>query len=226
MKKGLFFVIDGNDGSGKATQTKLLEERLKKEGHKVLCVNFPDYKNNFLGKSIFEYLHNEKYGWNKIHPEIASIVYAADRWESSALIRTHLEASYIVLSDRYTSSNQIHQGGKISDDDERDKFISWIDDLEYKVFQIPKPDKVIYLNVPLSVSEKLLEKRYSSGGKLDEHEKDPNFLRNSKITGDWLAESQPNWEEIDCMKSNSLRTPEDINDEIYERIKPLIEYME
>jgi len=226
MRKGQFFAIEGNDGSGKATQTKLLEKRIEKEGYKVLCISFPEDKYNFLGKFIRECLNDESYNWRNQHPKIASALYAADRWESSALIKAHLDAGFIVLSDRYTASNQIHQGGKISDDNERDSFVSWIDDLEYKVFQIPKPDMTIYLNVPLSISEELLKKRYLSGGKLDEHEKDPDFLRNSKITGDWLAERQDNWIEVNCAPTGTMRSPEDINHEIYENIKPLLALME
>ncbi|NCU28233.1 MAG: thymidylate kinase [Candidatus Moranbacteria bacterium] len=222
MKKGIFIVIDGNDGSGKATQTKLLEERLKKDGHKVLSVSFPDDKNNFIGKFIRECLNEDKYNWAKVHPKIASVLYGADRWESSALIRAHLEAGFIVLSDRYTSANQIHQGGKIEDERERDNFMLWLEYLEYKTFQIPRPDKTIYLNVPISISEKLLEKRYSSGGKLDAHEKEHDFLRNSKTTGDWLAEIEPNWVEIECAPTGTMRSEKEINDEIFEKVKDFL----
>ncbi len=224
MAKGTFIVIDGNDGSGKATQTKLLKKRLEQEYAKVLCVTFPEYKNNFFGKRIYEYLHNEEYGWKNIHPEIASIVYAADRWESSALVKAHLEAGFVVLSDRYTSSNLIHQGGKFDDEDGRNDFINKVQIMEHEIFKIPKPDKIIYLNVPMSISQKLLEKRYSTGGKLDEYEKDPNFLRNSKITGDWLAETQENWIEIDCAPEGVLLGEKEINDMVYEQAKKLINY--
>lgn len=217
--RGTFIVIDGNDGSGKATQTKMLVERLKKESYKVLDVTFPDDKNNFFGKFIRECLNNEEYKWRDLHPKIASIVYAADRWESSALIKAHLEAGFIVISDRYVSANQIHQGGKITDDDKRDDFMSWLDTLEYKTFKIPEPDIVVYLNVPMSVSEELLRRRYSSGGHMDEHEKSPEFLRNSKITGDWLAESEKNWVEVKCTENGEMRCPADIHDDIYQKIR-------
>ena len=217
-KKGSFIVIDGNDGSGKATQVRLLERRLKKEWCKVSCVTYPDYKNNFFGGLISNYLHDSKYNWKNIHPEIASIVYACDRWEGSSSIRRLLNDGYIILSDRYASSNQIHQGGRISDNHERDNFISWLNTLEYEVFKIPKPDKIIYLDVPLSISQELLRKRYSSGGKPDEYEKDPDFLRNSKITGDWLSETQENWERIDCAPNGALLSERKINDEIYNKI--------
>jgi len=221
-KKGIFIVIDGNDGSGKATQAKLLKERLERENRKVAHVDFPEYKKNYFGKILDKYLHNENSGWEKISPEIASIIYSADRWESKDSINKDLRSGKIIIADRYVSANQIHQGGKIKDIEERQKFISWLDNLEYEVFKIPRPDVVIYLSVPLSTSESLLKKRYDEkGGQKDVHENDPDFLKNSKECADWLAETQESWVKIDCTKDNQMRTPEDINDEIYEKIKIL-----
>lgn len=139
------------------------------------------------------------------------------------MIQSHLDAGKVVIADRYVSANQIHQGGKIKDVIEREKFIKWLDKLEYKVFKIPKPDFIIYLSVPLEVSENLLRKRYQeNGGQKDVHENDQNFLKNSKDCADWLANTQQNWIKIDCAKNNQMRPPEDIHNEIYEKIKHLV----
>jgi dTMP kinase len=223
LKKGIFIVIDGNDGSGKTTQIKLLKERLEQENRKVVCVDFPNYKNNFFGKVLDKYLHGKNSGWEKYNSDIASIVYSADRWESKDFIKTSLDKGKIVIADRYVSANQIHQGGKIKDIEVRKAFINWLDKLEYEVFKIPMPNLVVYLSVPVSVSEELLRKRYEdNGGQKDVHEDDPDFLRNSKECADWLAETQPNWIKIDCAENGKMRPPEDIHSEIYEKIKSFI----
>ncbi|MFA6258971.1 MAG: thymidylate kinase, partial [Candidatus Paceibacterota bacterium] len=132
-KKGKLIVIDGTDGSGKATQIKLLEKRLKKEGKKVKVLDFPEYYKNFFGAFIGHCLSEQYYNWTKIHPKIASIAYAADRWESSENIRKWLKEGYIVLSNRYVSANQIHQGGKVKSAKKRANFIKWLDEMEYGV---------------------------------------------------------------------------------------------
>ena len=114
VKKGKLIVIDGTDGSGKATQTKLLIKRLEKEGRKVKVIDFPEYNSNFFGKFIGHCLSEQYYNFVKVHPKIASVLYAADRFESKEKIGEWLRAGYVVIADRYASANQIHQGGKIA----------------------------------------------------------------------------------------------------------------
>ena len=157
MKKGKLIVIDGTDGSGKATQIEILKKRLKKEGFKVMIADFPEYENNFFGKFIGHCLTEQYYNWTHIHPKIASIAYAADRWESSQKIKEWIDKGYIVLANRYTSANQIHQGGKIANIKKRQAFIEWLDEMEYKVFMILRPHVVIYLSVPINIILKLIE---------------------------------------------------------------------
>ena len=103
--KGKLIVIDGTDGSGKATQVALLTERLKKEGHKVKIVDFPEYYKNFFGQFIGHCLSEQYYNFLKVHPKIVSVLYAADRWESSKEMRTWLEKGYVVVANRYVSAN-------------------------------------------------------------------------------------------------------------------------
>ncbi|MBU1727697.1 dTMP kinase [Patescibacteria group bacterium] len=226
--KGQFIVIDGTDGSGKSTQVELLVKRLKRDGKKVKVVDFPDYYNNFFGKFIGHCLSEQYYNWKSIHPKIASIAYAADRFESKEKINKWLKEGNIVVANRYVSSNQIHQGGKIANVKKREAFIKWLDEMEYGVFKIPKPDVVFYLSVPVNFVLKLIRgrnkntKREYLGNKKDVHEKDINFLKNSHKSAMWLAKTQKNWIKIDCVKSDVLSTREDIHKEIYEKIKKII----
>ena len=157
--KGKLIVIDGTDGSGKATQVSLLETALKKSGYKVKLVDFPEYYNNFFGKFIGHCLTEQYYNFINVHPKIASVLYAADRFESSKEINSYLEKGYIVLANRYVSANQIHQGGKIKNAKKRSEFIKWLDEMEYGVFKIPRPDLVLYLSVPLELSLKMMKER-------------------------------------------------------------------
>jgi dTMP kinase len=177
--KGKLIVLDGTDGSGKATQVALLASRLKKEGHTVKTVDFPEYERNFFGKFIGECLTDEKYNFKATHPKIISALYAADRWESKQEISGWLEKGYIVIANRYVSANQIHQGGKVRTEKERKDFLSWLDTMEYSVFKIPRPSVVIYLSLPIAIVNKLIAVRDSKqdraykGKKKDVHESDP-----------------------------------------------------
>ena len=155
--RGKIIVIDGVDGSGKKTQVAMLLKRLKKDGIKVATLDFPQYENNFIGKNIKEFLTHPEYAFHKQHPKVFSIILAADRWESKQKIEKYLDQGYLVILDRYMSSNQIHQGGKIKDEKKWEEFMTWLDTLEFKVFKIPRPNLILYLNLKIANIEKMLK---------------------------------------------------------------------
>lgn len=227
MKKGKLIVLDGTDGSGKATQIELLRKRLVKEGHKVKVVDFPEYYENFFGAFIGHCLKEQYYKFTHIHPKIASVLYAADRWESSSKVNTWLKQGYIILSNRYVSANQIHQGGKIKSAKKREAFIKWLHEMEYDTFKIPKPDKVFLLYVPMTVILKLIKERNKTkraylGKKKDIVEGDVNYLSNSNKTALWLAKHEKNWTKVDCAQGSKIRPREDIHEEIYDKVKKIL----
>ena len=160
-----------------------------------------------------------------MHPKIASVLYAADRFESSSKIEKWLKEGNIVIADRYASANQIHQGGKIANTKKREAFLKWLATMEYEVFKIPRPDIVFYLSVPIPVVLKLIKERnenskrnYLGKKKQDVHEKDKSFLENSRKSALWLAKTQKNWVKIECVKGETLDTRENIHNEIYREI--------
>lgn len=229
LKKGKFIVIDGTDGSGKTTQVALLTEKLKKDGHKVKVVDFPEYYKNFFGKFIGHCLSEQYYNWLNIHPKIASVMYAADRWESSEDIRKSLEDGYIVIANRYVSANQIHQGGKIKSAKKRADFMKWLDEMEYKVFKIPKPDITLYLSLPINIVLKLLDDRNSSKmkreylkKKKDVHENDVNFLINSRKSALKLVKENKNFIKIECSRKGGILSREEIHEMVYKEIKKIV----
>ena len=227
-RKGKLIVIDGTDGSGKATQTELLIKHLKHDGKKVKVVDFPDYYSNFFGKFIGHCLSEQYYNFVKVHPKIVSVLYAADRFESRDKIKKWLVEGNIIIANRYASANQIHQGGKIANIKKRENFIKWLAEMEYEVFKIPKPDAVFYLSVPIPIVLKLIRERNNNnqrsylGKKQDVHEKDVNFLENSRKSALWLAKTQKGWIKIECVKNGVLNTRENIHKEIYEKIKKIL----
>ena len=231
-RKGKLIVIDGTDGSGKATQTELLIKHLKKDGRKVKVVDFPDYYSNFFGKFIGHCLSEQYYNFVKVHPKIVSVLYAADRFESKDKIKKWLKEGNIVIANRYASANQIHQGGKVANLKKRESFIKWLAEMEYEVFKIPKPDIVFYLSVPISIVLKLIKERNNGerrkylgkkkANKTDVHEKDVKFLENSRKSALWLAKTQKNWIKIECVKNGKIDTRENIHKKVYEKIKKII----
>lgn len=226
--KGKLIVIDGIDGSGKATQTKLLAARLKKEGFKVKTIDFPRYYNNFFGKFIGGCLAGEYGDFIGVNPHIGSVLYAADRSESSKEIRGWIDKGYVVITDRYVSANQIHQGGKISNLKERKEFMAWLETMEYKVFGIPKPDLVVYLDVPFEVSREWLKSKVSKRkkgylkGKKDVAEDNLKHLKDSRNSALLLAKENKNWTKIECCKGMVCMLPLAVSDEVFSRVEKLL----
>ncbi len=228
-RKGKLIVIDGTDGSGKATQVALLAKRLKNEGKTIKIVDFPEYYKNFFGAFIGHCLSEQYYNFLNVHPKIASVLYAADRWETKEEIEEWLKKGYIVIANRYVSANQIHQGGKIKNVKKRNNFIKWLDKMEYDVFGIPRPSITLYLDLPTEIVFKLLRKRDSSKmkraylkKKKDVHEADVNFLINSRKSALKLVKEIPNFIKIECSEKGKILSRGQIHEMIYEKIKKII----
>lgn len=221
IRGGKFIAIEAPDGCGKKTQVALLIKRFKKEGYKVRTIDFPQYYDNFFGKLIGECLAGEHGDFAKLDPKIASVLYAADRYESSKKIKKWLKDGCVVIADRYANSNQIHQGGKILDSQKRREFLKWLGEMEFGVFEIPKPDAIVFLNVPLKLSLELLknkdnaEKKGYLKGKKDAHESDPQHLLNAKRSALNLVKEDNNWIGIKCAKNGKLLGREEIAEMVW-----------
>jgi dTMP kinase len=225
MRPGKLIVIDGIDGSGKMTQTNLLAKKLKKLGHKVMIADFPQYgKPSAL---LAENYLNGKFGnANEVGPYRASIFFACDRYAASLKMKKFISQGGIVVSNRYVTANMGHQGGKIKDGKERKKYFRWLYDLEYNIFQIPKPDLNIILHVDIDTSQKLVDKKNGKknrnyivlkGGK-DIHETDVAHLRNSERTFLEISKIFPDFKLIKCLKNGRLMTKKEISDNIWAEI--------
>lgn len=222
MKRGKLIVLDGGDGSGKATQTKLLLNRLKKEKIRAKTLDFPQYENNVHGALIGACIRGEHGDFVGLDPHIASVLYAADRFESKKKIEKWLKEGYTVVLDRYVSANQIHQGGKIKNAKELKEFLTWLDTLEHKVFGIPRPDLIIYLDMPVAAAQKLLVeaakgKKYLKGKK-DSTEADLAYQENSKKKALAIVKKLNNWHKISCAKRGTPRTREEIHEDVWETV--------
>lgn len=222
---GKLFVIDGTDGSGKQTQFKKMQERLDKEGIEYKTVSFPNYDSP--SSSLVKMYLSGEFGQNakEVSPYIASTFYAADRY---ATYKKDLEEYYnnggIILADRYTTANMVHQAGKISDKEEREKFLDWLWDFEFNLYGLPVPTKSFFLNMPPDYAMKLMENRenkFTHQQAKDIHERDKNHIIDAYNAACDLVEKY-NWYEVKCVKEDKIRTIEDIHEEIYGEIKKYI----
>ena len=219
---GKIFVIDGTDGSGKQTQFEKLQERLTKEGVEYKTVNFPNYDSP-SSALVKMYLSGE-FGENakEISPYIASTFYTVDRYATfKSGYKEYYDNGGIILADRYTTSNMVHQAGKIGDKKEREKFLKWLWDFEFNLFELPIPTEVFFLNMPVEKSIELMknrENKFSHEMKKDIHEKDKNHLIDAYNSACDVAKEY-NWFEINCTVDNKIRSIDDIHEEIYNEIK-------
>ena len=215
---GKIFVIDGTDGSGKQTQFELLKEALEKNKIEYKSFSFPNYDSP--SSSLVKMYLAGDFGENAqdISPYIASTFYAVDRY---ATYKKNIEDYYnkggIILLDRYTTANMVHQSGKISNPIERKKFLDWLWDFEFNLYKLPIPNKVFFLNMPPEFALKLMEDRENKithEQKKDIHERDKNHIINAYNAACSLAKDY-DWFEIKCVKNNNIRTIEDIHEEIF-----------
>lgn len=221
MEKGKIIVIEGTDCSGKETQSKLLEKKLNEQGIKCIRQSFPRYDTPtgkiIAGPCLGNIEVSESYFDEKIinvDPHIACLYYAADRKYNIKEITDYLDKGYYVILDRYTTSNLAHQGSKIADKDERFNMYQWIDKLEYWLLNLPKPDKTIFLHMPYEYSKVLMQNRKT----LDDAEKSPEHIKQAELAYLELSELY-NWQLIECIKDNKIKTVEEINEEILNIIK-------
>jgi thymidylate kinase/thymidylate synthase ThyX len=222
---GTFLVIEGTDGSGKGTQFKLLRERLEKEGYDVATFDFPRYDQP-SSYFVREYL-NGKYGTvDEVGPYTGSLFYALDRYQAAPQIREALEQGKVVLANRFTGSNMAHQGTKFSHAEERRGYFIWLDNLEFQMLKIPRPDRSIVLRVPADVAQQLVDNKATrsyTDKKRDIHEADLGHLERAVAVYDELCDLFPkDFSRLDCVRSGKLLDIETVSDLLWQNIQPLL----
>lgn len=223
---GKLIVIDGVDASGKQTHTQLILKRLADCGKNVKLIAFPDYDSK-SSELVKMYLSGE-FGENpdSVNAYAASSFFAADRFAS---FKTKWQSFYeeddsIIVADRYVSSNMIHQASKICDNEEKSKFLEWLFHLEYVVYGLPKPDLTFFLDMPTEIAKSLMKERdnkFDKDASKDIHERNADYLEKSYKNACFIADKFM-WEHIMCAQNGEIRTIEDINDEIFEKIIKII----
>ncbi|MDD4688147.1 MAG: deoxynucleoside kinase [Eubacteriales bacterium] len=211
--KGKLFVMEGLDGCGKQTQTALLKEKLIQMGYNVMTITFPDYDSG-ASTPVKMYLNGE-FGdkASEVSPYMASAFYAVDRiasykkhWEKE------LQAGTIVIADRYTTSNMLHQATKL-EGAERDEYLDWLTDFEFNRLGLPVPDGVIYLDMPQEFARTLRSQRDTKFEGSDIHEKDREYLEKCSRAAQSIADKY-GWKTVKCVVDEKLRTIEEINEEV------------
>lgn len=222
---GTFIALEGTDGSGKATQFRLLIERLEELGYEVLPFDFPRYDEP-SSYFIREYL-NGKYGSSQqVGPYTSSLFYALDRYQAAPRIREALAAGKIVLANRFAGSNMAHQGAKFSNAEERRGYFIWVDNLEFQILGIPRPDISIVLRVPAEMAQKLVDQKAArnyTNKKRDLHEADIAHLKKSVEVYDDLCQLFPkDFTRIDCVRSEKLMNITAVQDLVWKKVEPLL----
>jgi len=222
---GKLIVIEGTDSSGKNTQSKLLYKRLADEGYNIKKVEYPNYASD--SSALVKMYLGGAFGSNPedVNPYVASTFFAVDRFASYKMEwKSFYEGGGIVIADRYTTSNMVHQASKIDDAEEKDRFLQWLWDFEFNKFSLPVPDCVFFLDMPVEISSRLMEKRNNKINGQEEkdiHEKDRVFLERSYKNACFVAEKYK-WERIRCVRGEAVRTIEEIHEEIYEKVINII----
>jgi len=216
---GKFFVIEGIDGSGKTTQLEMLQDYFIKNNYEVKTIHFPRHDTPFFGKMVDRYLDGDFGDPTKLDSYLATLLYVCDQWEGGKDIKKWIDGGFVVILDRYTTSNFGHQAGKIHDTDKRVQYQEWLFELAFNVFALPYPDKIFLLDIPVEQAIELIKKRQGETG--GGHERSIEHLTDAKNAYQNAAQSFSNWQIIDVFdeKTGSLKTIDQINTDIITHIE-------
>jgi len=220
----LLIAIEGIDGSGKGTQAGRLHQKCQEQGVTSSLIGFPRYDQTLFGKSIGDFLNGRFGQLDEVNPFLASLLYAGDRFESRDHISKMISSNQVVIFDRYIPSNIAHQGAKLSGE-ERAEFIQWIEQIEYEIYNMPRLDLAILLDLPADHAQKLVaEKQARSYTEkvADLQEADQSYLANVRQVYLQLAEVNQHWQKIDSLHNDQLRSIEDIGSEIWSHVSALL----
>lgn len=220
---GKLIVIEGTDGSGKSTQFRLMSEHLARDGVNFKHIVFPRYDQD--SSALIRMYLGGQFGSrpSDVNAYAASSFYAVDRFASYKMDwGKWYEEGGVVLSDRYTTSNAVHQASKVPEA-ERAEYMDWLYDFEYEKLGLPRPDLTIYLDVPTDFTEKMLRHReQATNTKADIHEQDMSYLATCRQTGRAAAKHY-GWTTIRCVENGAMRSMEDIHQEIYRHVLNCLE---
>ena len=220
---GKLIVFEGTDGSGKSTQFSLLTRRLEARGVDFRTMVFPQYTEP--SSALIRMYLGGAFGDDPeaVNAYAASTFYAVDRYASYQCVwKDYYQGGGLVVSDRYTTSNAVHQGSKVPEG-ERAEFFRWLYDLEYDRMGLPRPDLVVLLDMPVELSEQLMRKReQSTGTHADIHERDEDYLKKCRDVALHAAKYY-GWRTVSCAKDGAIRGVEDIHEEVYAIVKSCLE---
>ena len=222
-RKGKFIVIDGIDSSGKTTQADIIKNYIKQLGFKCKIVSFPQYDQKSSGL-VENYLEGKYGDLNEVSAYQASIFYAVDRFDAKKKIETLLNKGFVVIANRYVSANMAHQGSKLDSVLHRQTFYEWIRNFEYKIFNIPKPDLTLFLNVETEIVQALMKKRKRHDwiNKSDDiHEKNYDYLKATENTYREIARLYNEVKIIECTENSQMLSIDEVSRRIWKEISPL-----
>ena len=219
---GKLIVFEGTDGSGKATQSKLLFERLQREGVDCRKLNFPRYGEK--SAALVELYLGGAFGTHPsdVNAYAASLMFSMDRYASYKQDwGAYYEQGGLVIADRYTTSNAVHQTGKLPPE-QRDGFLDWLFDFEYRLLGLPEPTRVLYLDMPTEATEQMMRLREAATHTTaDIHEKDEEYLRRCRENAAQVV-ARCGWTRIDCARAGAPRLIDDIHNEVMTCVADLI----
>ncbi len=220
----LLVAIEGIDGSGKGTQAKRLHERLDRAGKRAALISFPRYEATLFGKAVGDFLNGHFGTLENVSPFLVALLYAGDRFESRGLLLDSLASNEVVILDRYVPSNHAHQGAKAAST-ERARLIEWVTEIEYGIYRLPRADLTFLLDLPVTDAQRLIAQKQSrqyTQKKADIQEADAAYLESVRGVYRDLAAAEPNWHRVDCLTGSSLRSIDDISDEMWKVLAALL----
>ncbi|MFG0332181.1 MAG: thymidylate kinase [Maioricimonas sp. JB049] len=212
----LLVAIEGIDGSGKGTQAARLQQSLRDAGRTAALASFPRYDQTAFGRKIGDFLNGRFGRLDEVNPFLVSLLYAGDRFESKAALHDAIRNHEVVIIDRYVPSNIAHQGAKLGGS-ERDELIDWIEQVEYDIYALPRPDLVVLLDLPAASAQKLIAKKSArtyTDQAADLHEEDCGYLAGVRDLYCQLAARDTHWQKIDVERDGQLRPIDEIGTQL------------